>query len=164
MQDDVLRLPDHQHYEENDEQRMLREEVFGKPPKILARFYIDAEKDFKNSTKECPLYIEQVMVFLQVVGDKDSLTAIATNDHKRLYPREWALFDANKDRHPIPLTSLPQMRPVILKAMNDLGVRSVDDVIEKPLPEYLEKYKKWATWIKSVHDTAEGKPKLRVVV
>lgn len=161
---DVLTLPPREHYEETEEQKMLRAEVFGQPPKIIARFYIDAEKDFNKSTPDCPLYIEQIMVYLQVVGDKDSLTSLATSDHRQQYPREWALFERNKDRHPIPLSSLPQMRPTVFKAMQDLDIRCVEDVIEKPLPEYLMKYKKWATWIKSVHDTADGKPKLKVAV
>lgn len=160
---ETLRLPERQEYHETTEQEFIRKELWGEPPKIIARFYIDAEKDFNNSTKDCPIYIEQTMVFLQVVGEKDSLTAIATDDHKAKYPKEWALFERNKDRRTIPLSALPKMRPSVSKAMADLGVTCVEDVIEKELPEYLQPYKKWAQWIKSVHENAEGR-KLKVAV
>lgn len=158
-------LPNFQkvNYQENTEQEMLRGEIYGKPPAVRATFYIGALKDMETSTEECPIYIEKVFVALQVTGDKDFITSTKNKDHEKQFPREWELFLKLKDIHPIPLTSLPQMRPSVLEAFTELGIRCISDVIEKPLPEYLQKYKKWATYIQSIHDMADGKPKLRVV-
>lgn len=159
-----IRSQQAQQHNPDREESALRDLVFGPAPKLLARFYIGSRKDSDASEREgVPVYIEQLHVLVQVPGDKDSVTQIVTEDHVEKYPREWEIFKRLSIKPEIPLTALPLMRPNIKAALEELGIRNVDQLIayEKDLG-YLAKWKPWALQIKGVHDIAEGKPKPRL--
>ena len=143
----------------------FKAEVFGEAPAVIARFYIGCQKlAMKSEELGYPYYQDCVCVYLQVSGEKDSVTHIVVDDEYKIrFAKEWELFQRNYQRRTIPLTSLPQMMPSTLETLKDMGINNVDDVIAANLPEPLQKYKKWALWIKSVHEVADGKAKLKVV-
>ena len=162
-------LQSHSEYQPPEIQQLAYKEFgLGTTP-VFARFYIGAEKDAKASEEaNGPVYQEKVFVLLQVAGERDNQTVVglfdgSEKDHRRLYPEAWALFERNREKRSIPLSSLPKMRPAIVEAFKELDIHNVADVIAKPVPEYLLPYKKWAQYVQSIHDMADGKPKLRVV-
>ena len=160
---EYLSLPARAEYAESADETMLRNEVFGKPPPVIARFYIDAVRDDDASTEAgYPVYIEKVFVHLQVSGERDSVTNNADDEQKYKFPKEWELFVRNSKHKQIPLDALPLMRPNIKKALNELGIRTLGELLEKDVPEFFAQWKKWAVHIKAIHDMAEGKPKPRL--
>jgi len=124
-------------------------------PDILAKFYVGAMKEPEWTQAE-PRYRDQVMIYIQNRASREALTEIANEEHIEKYPREWSLFQKNHDNHPITLTSLPKANPCVLAAFEDLGIRSVDDVLTANLPAHLECYRDYAKRIKAVHDEANG--------
>ena len=139
------------------------EQCFGKAPPVYAWFFYDAEKDIKASEEQgAPVYIEKVMVTLQVSGDRDRITYEATPEHKKRFAREWAYFQEHSTAPVIPLEALPQMRAPIRRALNELGIKSVDDLLNADPPGYLAKWKTYALQVKAVHDRAAGIPKPHV--
>jgi hypothetical protein len=161
-------LPPPIEYQQDAIQQMGYQEFGLGKSTVYARFYIGAMKDNEASTPDAPVYMEKILCLLQISGEKDNQTVIAVldgseKDHRRLYPQAWELFEKNQGKVTVPLQALPQMRPAVIAAFKELGIHNMADVIEKPLPEYLQQYKKWAQYIQSVHDMANGKPKLRIV-
>lgn len=160
MEPEYLSLPTKQELHVSEEEEIFRLECQGPRPKVLARFYVDAVRDDAGSTElGYPVYIEKVFVLLQASGDSSSTTLHVTDEEKLRFPNEWELFVQNSKKKRIPLEALPQMRPNIRKALNELGVRYLDDLIEKDVPEFYAQWKTWAGYIKNVHNIAEGKPK-----
>jgi hypothetical protein len=159
-QPEYLSLPAQQPFHISKEEEIFRLECQGPPPKVLARFYIDAVRDDAASLENgYPVYLEKVFVLLQASGDTSSTTLHVTDEEKLRFPQEWELFVQNSKKKRIPLEALPQMRPNIRKALNELGIRYLDDLVEKDVPEFFQPWKTWAGYIKNVHNIAEGKPK-----
>ena len=150
-------------YEESDTETMLRTEIFGKPPPLMVRFFVGSVKDVEESDKlGAPVYKDKIRAFVQVSGERDYTTIEVTDDHVKQYPREWELFQrANKKERPIPLESLPKMRPCIKDALAELNIRSVQELQAADVPEYLLPFKNWAAQVMGIHNVAEGKAKPR---
>lgn len=132
-------------------------------PDLLVRFYVGAEKSGKDEDG-APVYREKLCVLVQVKGDKDSITQEVTEEHIQRFPREWELFKRLSANPPIiPLMALPKMRPNIARALEELGIRSVQELNSKDVPGYLNKWKLWARYIVALHEQADSpKPRLRV--
>lgn len=166
----------HLKYQKDPMEDRMYTEYFGAAPPVTAIFYVGATRlaesveDIENpvvsnTIMEKPVWSDTVMVYLKSNEplNRDSLTAVATKEHIQQYPKEWETFLKNRERHVIPLEAIPKMTPATKAALNELNIRNVDDLLGAELPEYLSDYKKWAGWIKSCHNAAEGKPKLKVV-
>lgn len=150
-------------YEESDTETMLRTEAYGKPPPIMVRFFIGSIKDVEESEKlGAPVYKDKIRALVQVSGERDYTTIDVNEDHIKQYPREWELFQRSnaKDR-PIPLESLPKMRPSIKDALAELGIHNVQELAAGQVPEYLQPFKNWAIQVQGIHNVADGKQKPR---
>ena len=163
--EDALNLPQNT-YAESDENRIFREEVFGKPPPVVARFYMGAVKD-EDASKEAgaPVYVDTPMVLVNVAGERDCMTSRVDDERKRQFPKEWAYFaKASSQAIPIPLEALPKMTPAIKAAFVELGIKSVQSLAESEAPGYLAQWKPWALRILSLHEYADKpKPKFKLV-
>lgn len=150
-------------YQESDTEKMLRTEIFGKPPPLMVRFFVGSEKDIEESEKAgAPVYKDKIRAFVQVSGERDYTTIDVNEDHIKQYPREWELFQrSNAKAHPIPLESLPKMRPCIKDALAELGIKSVQELAAAKVPEYLQPFKDWAVQVNGIHNVADGKAKPR---
>ena len=163
--EDALNLPQNS-YIESDENRLFREEVFGKPPPVVARFYMGAVRDEAASTEAgAPIYIDTPMVLVNVAGERDCMTSRVDEARKAQFPREWSYFlKASAQARPIPLESLPKMTPAISAAFHELGIKSVQALAAADLPGYLMQWKPWALKILNIHEFADKpKPKVRLV-
>jgi hypothetical protein len=142
---------------------MLRTEIFGKPPPLMVRFFVGSEKDVTESEKlGAPVYKDKIRAFVQVSGERDYTTIDVNEDHISQYPREWELFQrSNARERPIPLESLPKMRPCIKDALAELNIRSVQELAAAQVPEYLAPFKNWAVQVLGIHNVANGKEKPR---
>ncbi len=152
--------------QESQEEQFLRKGVYGDAPKLIAHFYIGAERDHEKSTEAgAPVYREKICVLVQVPGERDSITQDVTDEHIQKYQMEWQRFTKLSGRGmQIPLSALPKMRPNILKAFDELGIKTVKDLAEKEVPGYLNQWKPWALKILSVHEYADKpKPRLKLV-
>ena len=160
----MLRQQDLSAYRESDEEKFLRKGTYGEAPKLIAQFYIGAEKNLEESEKQgAPVYREKICVLVRVPGDKDCVTQEVTDEHLQNYAAEWQHFVKLSDRGlQIPLQALPKMRPNILKAFEDVGIRSVQDLVAKPAPGYLAQWKPWAERVMAVHTSAD-KPRVKLV-
>lgn len=158
-------LPRAEHYEESDAEQMLRQEIFGRPPPLLARFYYGAEKDHEKTEAEgVPVYRDKLLVLIQVTGERDCMTSEVTEEHKKRFPREFALFQKSSKFIPVPLQALPQMTPAIREAMQEVGIRCVQDLVEKDVPGYLNKWKPCAQKLMLMHEFFDKpKPRLKLV-
>lgn len=154
---DFMRMARQKLVEPDAEEIRIKQEVsLLTTPKLLVRFYIGAIRA-PEWTEQCPIYKDQVMVFIQAFGERDSLTAFADETHIEKYPREYELFQRNYERRVIPLTSMPKVNPSVVSAFDDLGVRSINDLLAKEnLPAHLEPYREYAKRIKAIHDEAGG--------
>jgi hypothetical protein len=143
--------------EPNEEEIRVKQEAgILHVPRIYARFYVGSVKEADWSESN-PKYRDQVMVFIQAFGERDSITAIADETHIEKYPREYELFQRNYDKHPVTLKALPKATPSVLAAFEDLKINSIDELLAaKTLPEHLQPYREWAQQIKAIHDAANG--------
>jgi hypothetical protein len=160
----LIRQQDLTTYHESAEEQMLRRGTYGEAPKLIAQFYVGAEKNHEESEKAgAPVYREKICVLVRVPGEKDCVTQEVTNEHLERYASEWQHFVKLSERGlQIPLQALPKMRPNILKAFDELGIRSVQDLVAKPVPGYLAQWKPWAERVMAVHASAE-KPRMKLV-
>lgn len=154
-------------YTEDSDQESLRKHVYGGNPKVFARFYVGAERMPEDDADGAPVFREKVCVHIQVPDENtgrilNAITRDLEDDDQKKYPREWDLFVSSSNRHSIPLTALPQMRPNIAKAFEALDIRSVQDLVAKEVPGYLNKWKPWASWVMALHQNAETGTKPRI--
>lgn len=147
---------------ETEGQEMARREIIPDPA-LLVRFYVGAEK-LQSDADGAPVYREKICVLVQVKGDKDSVTQEVTEEHIQRFPNEWNHFKKLSEKPPqIPLMALPKMRPNIMRALEELGIRSVQELNAKDVPGYLNKWKLWARYIVALHEQSDqAKPRLRV--
>lgn len=163
--EEQLSLPQ-ESYAESPEQEMIRGELYGKP-EIIVRFYIGASRA-PNDEDGAPVFNEKVCVHIQVPDEMsgrvlNAVTRDMEEQDKQLYPREWKLFVDNcKAERPIPLTALPKMRPPIIKALESLGIHTVQELNAKDVPGYLNKWKPWARYLVALHEQADSNAKPRV--
>ena len=135
----------------------FRSALYGGAPSMLARFYVDAYPD-DSVDLGYPAFKERVMIFLQAPDSRDSQTYIATSDYREQFPKEWELFVRNNGAPKLPLSAIPQSSPAIIRTFEAMGLKSLEDVIAKlDMPEPLQKYQKWARWIKSAHEASYGR-------
>jgi hypothetical protein len=164
--EDQLNLPQQNFYNpEPEHEQMAREQFFGKPPPVSARFYIGAVKDGEASKEAgAPVYKDTPMVLINVVGERDCMTSIVDDARKAQFPREWAYFaKAASQARPIPLESLPKMTPAVKAAFNEIGIKDVQALALADLPGYLGQWKPWALKVLNIHEYAD-KPKPRITL
>lgn len=147
-------------YHESDIEQKIRTELYGARPQLNVWFYVGAD-EAPLDADGAPVFLEVPMVKIQVPGDKDSFSRHVTDEDKELYAAQWRNFLERAVKPKIPLGALPEMRPAIIKAFEKLGILSVDDLLDKEVPGYLNKFKRYATWIKQVHDRA-AKPVVKL--
>lgn len=109
-------------------------------PALSGRFYYHPIKVVDEETQreewQDVLYIE-----IRAKGQKNSSQSINLSDklkleeYKARFPRAWAEFDRGAENVPIdgiPLAEMPQATPALIKTLNDLDIRSVEDLANAP--------------------------------
>jgi hypothetical protein len=164
MMEDQLTLPQYDNAE-SEENRMFREDYFGKTRPITARFYMGAVKDGKASAEAgAPVFVDTPMVLVNITGERDCMTSIVDDARKAQFPREWAYFSkAVLQPRPIPLEALPKMTPAVKAAFHELDIKSVQALAVADLPGYLAQWKPWALKVLNIHEYAD-KPKPKVTL
>lgn len=140
------------------------------PAKTHVKFSVGAiqkhEEPEETEKRGYPLFIECDMVSKHVDGERDFVSSFVDLEvEPKMYPKEWAAFiEAKGKPAPIPLTALPKMNAAIFATLKALDIHTVNDLLEKDIPEGVAEYKTYAQHLKRLHDFAVTgiKPRLKL--
>ncbi len=109
------------------------------------------------------VYVEEHIINSEGHEEKDFQSRRATPKDKAMYPKEWAAFEAESLSKTMPLLALKGMTPAAITTLSEIGVRSVEQLVEceRELPEFLAEHRRNGR--KLLDFIAGKKPRLRLV-
>ena len=156
--------------------------IVGQPGEIRARFYEHAKRDHRAEAEQQkrikegsdevarPFFRSAVYIETKARGQTDFAARPATDEDKRQYPREWAIFEQNRDKPPKHSIQLLPGNTVVTQALfNELRVETIEDFLEfverqpkimeifSELVPLLEAAKRWRTFMKPRLKLIDGK-------
>ena len=95
---------------------------------FVVKFTLHAVRDATASERSGRNVYTNVVYFARKARDvKDYITAPATDEHFREFPREYAEFRQSLEDRRTHITKLPRMNPAAYKTLEELGVFTIED-------------------------------------
>lgn len=110
-------------------------EVFGDGPEQVVRFISGTKRDPAASEREGhSVYVVAPYVQIRLAGERDNTTILATREHMLRFPNEWREYQ-QRAAAKTPLLALPTLDEAIARTLHELGITSVEDLVELPIAE-----------------------------
>ena len=114
--------------QESDIDSRVRAEIFG-VAKTRAFFMLEPVKDVKASIDHgYPVYRLTPHVLVRAEGEKDGIALVATQEHKRKYPSEWAAFNERQSTKMTSLYVIPTINKAVTSSLHELGIHTVEQL------------------------------------
>ena len=115
---------------EREVEEIARQQFWGAKT-VHAYFTLQPVRNAVESrAKGYPVYDERPYVMVLKDDEQDHISVLATQDHVRQFPQEWAAFREHLKRPRMPLLALPGIKPGAIAAFAELGIRTIDDLVD----------------------------------
>ena len=127
--------------------------IIGTQKRVIARFFMHATKDGDASLKEGrTIYREVPYVEVRAEGSKDSVSHEVEAEDRKLFPQEWAQFEAQRRNPMHSVMALPGFTACHFRYCEDAEIYTIEALAEANVQPELETLKSMAVrWLAMLH-------------
>lgn len=135
--------------------------LFGKAPDLEVAIYQGASLDAElTAATGRPRYVNTLMIAKRNAGERDFVSEPLTDEHRAMFPRAWAWFQAQEAKRAAPsIDLLPGISPAELAELRELKLTDLDLLADcSTVPDELSSWRALALRFRTL-----SKPRMRLV-